>query len=455
MREAPGWTYRDALAAIWARSSYERGYIANPFADPASGERGLRRTAVLLDRLGRPQDHYGAVHVGGSKGKGSTCAMLAAVLRAAGYRVGLSTSPHLHTWRERITVDGEPVDEPTFAALTCRAVTAAEALEAEEPDLGRITTFELLTAMGLDHFAAAGCDVAVVEVGLGGTYDATNVLTPLVAAITRLDLEHVAALGDTLEAIAGAKAGIVKPGRPVVVSPQPPEALAVIEAAAVERASPLLAGDRDWYWSGSWRRFDAVGPWGHYGELRLGLPGAHQVENACTALAALWCLRDAGLPVAEAAIRKGLARVTWPGRFERVIRPQAPAVVLDGAHTPAAAAALATALAEEYPGRRAVVVLGTSADKDAAALARALAPVASTVVATRSGNPRAADAETVATGPRQVGLTAEVVPDVRQAVARAIELAGPAGLVLVTGSLFVVAEARETLGLGQPDPPLG
>lgn len=449
----PAWTYPDALRALWARSSYERGYITNPFSDPLSADRGLRRTAALLDRLGRPQDRYAIAHVAGSKGKGSTCAMIAAVLKVAGHRVGLATSPHLHSWRERVAIDGEPVPASTFAALTARAVAASEHVEAAEPDLGQITTFELMTAIALDGFATAGCDVAVVEVGLGGAYDATNVVLPVVAAITRLDLEHTAVLGPTLADIAVAKAGIIKPSRPVVVSPQEPAALAVLEATAAERSSPLLLGGRDWHWTGDWRAFAATGPWGRYDDLRLSLPGPHQVENAGTALAALWQLASAGVTVPEQAIRAGLAGARWPGRFELVTIPGGPTIVLDGAHTPAAAAALAATFTAELPGRRAVAVLGTSTDKDAAALGQALAPVASVVVATRSHNPRAASPETVAAGTHLVGLPTEIVDDVATALARAIDVAGASGVVLVTGSLFTVAEAREALGLAVADPP--
>lgn len=453
MGDAIPWTYREALGAIWDRSFYERGYVSNPFNDPASAARGLVRTAALLERLGRPQERYAIVHVAGSKGKGSTSALIAAALRAAGHRVGLATSPHLHAWRERVMVDGAPVAERAFADLTRRAVGAAEGLEADEPDLGRVTAFELLVAIGLDGFAAAGCDVAVVEVGLGGTYDATNVVTPVVAAITRLDLEHTAVLGPTIEEIAANKAGIVKPGVPVVVSPQEPAALGVIGARAEGRGSPLLVGGRDWRASGTWRSFALEGPWGREADLSLGLAGNHQVENAGTARAALWCAERAGVAVPEGAVRAGFAAARWPGRFERVAVAGMAEVVLDGAHTPAAAAALAATVAEEFPGRRATTVLGVGADKEPAALARALAPVAGRVVATRSANPRAAAPGVVAAGVALVGLATEERPTVAAAVDRARELAGRDGLVLVTGSLFVVAEAREALGLAVPDPP--
>lgn len=467
MPDEPRWSYRDALSAIWNRSGYDRGFISNPFWGDEAARLGLRRTEALLERLGRPQERYGIVHVAGSKGKGSVCAILDAILVAAGYRTGRYTSPHLHAFRERIAVDGRPIEEQVFAALTRRAVEAAEASEREEPALGEVTAFELTTAMALDAFAAAGCKLAIVEVGLGGTLDATNVVTPLVSVITALDFEHTAVLGNTLPAIAAQKAGIIKPGRPVAVSPQPSEALAVIEAVAREHDSRLLVGGRECTWRGTWSGFDAFGPWGPLRGLRLGLAGAHQVENACTALAAAWLLGEAGTPIPEPALREGLARASWPGRFERVTHPTGVAVVLDGAHTPASAAALAATLAAEeagatppgghpgYPARRAVLVLGTMADKDPAAVARALAPVVARVVATAARTPRAAPPERTAAGAEAAGLPVEVVPGVAAALTRAVALAVAEGLVVVTGSLAVVAEAREALGLAVADPPVG
>jgi dihydrofolate synthase/folylpolyglutamate synthase len=452
--DVPRWSYRDALRAIWERSGYDRGFISNPFWGDEAARLGLRRTEALLDRLGRPQERYGIVHVAGSKGKGSVCAVLDAILSAARYRTGRYTSPHLHAFRERIAVGGGPIEEQVFADLTRRAVEASEALEREEPALGEVTAFELTTAMALDAFAAAGCELAVVEVGLGGTLDATNVVTPLVSVITALDYEHTAVLGKTLPEIAAQKAGIIKPGRPVAVSPQPPEALVVVEAAARERGSRLLVGGRDWTWSGTWSGFEAFGQWGVLRDLRLGLAGAHQVENACTALAATWLLAETGTPVPETAVREGLAGASWPGRFERATLPAGTAVVLDGAHTPASAAALAETLAAEEPARRAVLVLGTMADKDPAAVVRALAPAAARVVATAARTPRAASPERIAAGVEAGGLPVEVVPGVAAALERAAERAGTAGLVVVTGSLAVVAEAREALGLAVADPPV-
>jgi dihydrofolate synthase/folylpolyglutamate synthase len=231
--------YRRALGRLWRRSAWERGLVADPFGGPGAGKRGLLRMSALLDRLGAPHRRYGVVHVAGSKGKGSTAAIAALALASAGHRTGLATSPHLHSWRERIVVDGEPVSEGVFADLAERTEAAAVATEVVSRELGGVTTFELVTAMGFLAFAESGCDIAVVEVGLGGEWDATNVVDPVVSAISRIDLEHTAILGPTEESIAAAKAGIVKPGRPVVVGAQPPGVLAVFEHRANDTRSPL------------------------------------------------------------------------------------------------------------------------------------------------------------------------------------------------------------------------
>jgi dihydrofolate synthase/folylpolyglutamate synthase len=446
------WSYAEALRELWSRSSYERGYISNPFGDPETGERGLARTRGLLEHLGEPQRGRVIAHVAGSKGKGSTASMIAAIAQAAGYRAGLYTSPHLHSYRERIAIDGEPVSETEFARAAQRAAWAAARLEATAGDLGQVTTFELLTGMAMDLFAAAECAVVVLEVGLGGTYDATNVVTPAVSVITALDLEHTAVLGATLAEIARAKAGIIKPGVPIVVAPQPAPIIALFAQIAAGTGSRLLVAGRDWSVAGTWRGFSVTGRWGDYRGLRSALPGNHQVENAATAIAATWELAPAGVQITETAVRDGLAGVRLAGRFERQPRPGGRTVIFDGAHTPASARVLAEAVQDEFPGQQAVVVLGASADKDLAAIGQALRPITRRVIATRSANPRAAEPAAVATAISALGISAEIEPDVASAVARATSEARPGEIVLVTGSLFVVADAREALGFGRPDP---
>jgi dihydrofolate synthase/folylpolyglutamate synthase len=406
----------------------------------------------LLEALGEPQQGRVIAHVAGSKGKGSTASMIAAIIQAAGHRVGLYTSPHLHSYRERIAIDGEPVREDVFADAARRASQAAARLEAAASDLGRVTTFELLTAMALDVFAAAGCDVIVLEVGLGGTYDATNLVTPAVSVITALDLEHTAVLGATLPEIARAKAGIIKPGVPVVVASQPPSIIDLLAEIAARNGDRFLTAGRDWSVAGSWRDFSVSGPWGDYRGLRSALPGNHQVENAATAIAATWQLSPTGVHVTANTVRHGLAGVRLAGRFEHHRLPNGRTVIFDGAHTPASARVLAQAVLAEFPGQRAVIVLGASADKDLRAIGEALHSLARRVIATQSTNPRAADASQVASALTALGFVTEIEPDVERAVARATSEGAPEELVLVTGSLFVVAEAREALGLGLPDP---
>jgi dihydrofolate synthase/folylpolyglutamate synthase len=446
--------YRSALQAIWDRSAWDRGFISNPFAGDEAADLGLRRTAAILDHFGRPQDRYGIVHVAGSKGKGSTCAFAASILKAAGYRTGRYTSPHLHTYRERIAVDGDLIGEEQFAALTWLALDATESLERERPDLGEVTAFELTTAMALRHFADAGCALAVVEVGMGGTLDATNVVSPLMSVITALDFEHTRVLGDTIEEIAANKAGIIKPGRPVVVTAQTPAAVQVIAGFADAAGSQMLLAGRDWQTRGPWTSFTVNGPWGSYDGLRSGLIGAHQVENAGAAIVATWLLGNNGFPVPESAARTGVGAVEWPGRAEVVARPDEPRYIIDGAHTPASAAALAATVAGLGDDRPTVLVLGMMADKDPGALIHALAPIARQVIATTNRSPRALSADAIATAAAGAGLPSETAADVPQALAQARSVVGPEGRVVVTGSLTTVAEAREALGLATPDPPV-
>lgn len=436
--------YAAALRAIWDRSSYDRGFISNPFAGDDVARLGLRRTERLLERFGRPHRAYPILHVAGSKGKGSTCAFAAGVLTAAGYRTGLTTSPHLHSFRERIAVDGAPIDVAAFAALVERAVGAAEAMEASEPELGRVTAFELLTAMALDHFAAVRCDAAVVEVGLGGLLDASNVVVPAASVITTLDYEHTEVLGSTLAEIAANKAGIVKPGVPVATAALPDEALTVVAGAVARNGSRWLLAGRDWERRGGWRRFDVTGPWGAYRDLRSALPGDHQADNAALAVAGLWL--GYGDRIDERAVRNGLAAVRWPGRFE-VVHISGETIVLDGAHTPAAARALAQTIAVEFPDQRPAIVLGVLRGKDARGIAAALAPIASAIVAVSPPGPRSLPADELAAAVSDTGVPVKT----SGGIASALQLAaGP--LCVVTGSLTTVAAARVGLGLGTADP---
>ncbi|MGI8476467.1 MAG: bifunctional folylpolyglutamate synthase/dihydrofolate synthase, partial [Thermomicrobiales bacterium] len=408
-------TYRDALAAIWERSSYDKGFIADPFAGDEVARLGLRRTELLLRELGDPQRGRRIVHVAGSKGKGSTCAFLSSMATRSGRRTGRFISPHLHSFRERVAVDGADLDHARFAALTALALEGCAAVERDHPEVRAVTAFELLTAMALRHFADEACDLAVIEVGLGGTLDATNVVDPAVSVIAALDYEHTQILGDTLAEIAANKAGIVKPGRPAVTAAQAPEAMAVIRRVAAESGSRLWIGGRDWTASGDWQDCSFDGPWGRFEHATLGLAGLHQVDNAGLALAALWLLAPNAGDWPEAAVREGLAQTRWPGRYEAV-DSAAGRIVLDGAHTSASARALAATWAAVEGDARAVVILGVMAEKDPAAIARELLPIARRFIATASASPRAMPADALAARLSPLGLPIGRAPTVEGAI---------------------------------------
>jgi dihydrofolate synthase / folylpolyglutamate synthase len=444
----PSWDYERALQELWRRSSYERGLITDPFGDTARAERGLERMRKLLAPLGNPHLNLPAVHIAGSKGKGSTGAFISSAATAAGHRVGFYTSPHLHRFPERLAINGQPLPDHIFAAEAQAVAAAADKLETSEPDVGQVTTFEMITAMAFNAFTRASCRLAVIEVGLGGRYDATNVIDPIVSVITRIDLEHTAVLGPTHADIAWQKAGILRRGVPSVSSPQVPAAAKTILEAATEIGSPLQIAGRDWSWDGTWRSFEAKGPWGTLSHLTLGIAGPHQIENACTALAALHVVDTAGIHVPEDSIRTGLAAARWPGRFER-IRAGNRDVIFDGAHTPAAAEALVEAWRDSVGSVHATVVLGMSSDKDARAFLTALHPLIGHLILTRADSPRAVIPDLIARDATALGIPHEIQPSVATAVeASKTRDEGP---ILITGSLFVVGEGREAFGLAEPD----
>lgn len=436
--------YQEALDFIWGLVNFETTTPAT--RDPYK----LDRMVALMARLGDPQARLRAVHVAGTKGKGSTAAMIERVLRAAGYRTGLYTSPHLHDPRERLRLNGELISKEAFVALVARLRPLIEEFQGT-------TTFEALTAMGFLWFEEAGVEIAVIEVGLGGRLDATNLLTPLVSLITPLALEHTAVLGNTIEEIASEKGGIIKPGVPVVTASQVPEALAVLRRIATERPAPLTVVPERWQGQRTqvslegqtfdlWERAPDGESVLCYPALPLALLGHHQVANATVAVAALHLLREQGVEWDEAALREGLASVSWPARVEVLHR--APLVVADGAHTTESAQALVATLREVLPGGwgRSILILGISADKELGALWEAFAPLAERLILTRSRHPRAAEPAALAAHPALVGRALETTPDVPEALELALSDAGPDDLIVVTGSLFVAAAAREVMG---------
>lgn len=385
---------------------------------------GLDGTRALLAALGNPHERFRSVHVAGTNGKGSVCAIVERVLREAGVRTGLYTSPHLVDFRERIRVIGQWADEARLGQRLAHIQSLPEGRDR--------TFFEVCTALAFDDFAARGVEWAVVEVGLGGRLDCTNVITPAVCVITSIGLDHTEILGDTIGKIAAEKAGIIKPGVPVVVAGGPGNA--TIAAIARERGAPLTiarAGTRP----PSWR--DVA--------LPPGLDGTHQAANAGLALQALARLRDAGLAIPDDALKRGLGGVRWPGRLER--SPREPRLVWDGAHNPQGIAALASAWEAVGGADPATVVLAVSRDKDVRVMLETLArrfPRAR-LIATRSRSERALEPESLARIARETGIEAESAPDVNAALARALARPGRES-VLLTGSLFAIGEAMETYG---------
>ncbi len=408
---------------------------------------GLTRTRALLAALGNPHRSFRSIHVGGTNGKGSTAAMIASVLGTRGYRVGLYTSPHLIDFTERIQIGGQVIPSDRVGALTEKVRQASDACLSEPP-----TFFEAATVLAFSYFAEAAVDCAVIEVGLGGRFDATNVLMPLVSVITTIGMDHQEYLGTTLEAVAFEKAGIIKQGTPVVVGRLPPEPLSVIRGAVAEREVPCIALGEDFKTRGeSPECFAYDGLRRRYDGLSCPLPGRHQLDNAACALAALELAEALGLEVGEEAVREGLRAVRWPGRLELVSRR--PDVWLDGAHNPQAAAALAAHLgvlssrrASAAPGRL-ILVVGMMRDKDRRGVLACLAavPGVSHVVLTSAAHPRAASPHELARDCEGLGLPVVLRPTVAEAFVYARSLAGPDDAVCVTGSLLVVGEAKAVL----------
>lgn len=444
--------YRDALAAIWDRSGYDRGFISNPFAGDDEAKRGLTRTSAVLDALGNPQVRVPLIHVAGSKGKGSTTVLIDAILRAAGMRSGRFTSPHLHSYRERFIVDDRPIDEDDFATLTETIMHAVHQAESKNPSMGRVTAWELSTAMALQWFAQTGCDVAVIEVGMGGTLDATNVIDPLISIITRLDVEHTAILGDTIPEIAANKAGIIKSGRPSVTIAQSAEALTVLQHRADEVGSELAVGERDWFVTGDESLFAVRGPWGTTDHLRTSLIGQHQVENAALAATAVE-LAFAQQRMPQSSIREGLLSAHHPGRYEIVRQNEGPTIIIDGAHTPIAAAALGSALQSHTDTDDIVLIVAMLDDKSPDQFLEPLSRLAPHWIITTLDSPRAMPTQKLATALDTLHQPYTSASSIADAITDAHHDTGNDRVIVITGSLTSVAEARVHLGLATPDPP--
>lgn len=431
--------YQEALHYVLGFTDYERtpGYSANF---------DLRRMEELLAKLNHPHLTTKSVHVAGTKGKGSTAAMIASILSAAGYRTGLYTSPHFHTLRERIRLDGKLITEEEVTLLTEELRPQIEAVN-RYGVYGQLTTFEILTALAFCYFREKNSDFQVLEAGLGGRLDATNVVTPEVCVITSISFDHMEVLGNTLSQIAMEKAGIIKAGSAVVSPPQTFEAAKIIEQVCQEKGAKLIEVGKDITWqkkghSLSGQIFQVRSANNEY-ELAIPLLGEHQLENATAAVAAIEVLVSRGVRISLRDVVIGLEQLSWPGRLQ--VLQHSPLFVVDGAHNADSARRLTEALQQYFQFDRIIFIIGTSVDKDTAGIVKELSSLPGTFIITRSRHPRSTNLSRLAEEFAAIGLAFQVVDKVSEAIEQALAKAKANDLICATGSLFVVAEVTEYL----------
>jgi len=409
----------------------------------------LRHVEELLNRMGNPQLAARTIHIAGTKGKGSVAAMIAQVLSASGYKTGLYTSPHLHNLRERISIDGTLISEADFAAAMAEVKPFIESMK-QDTSLRQLTYFEALTALAFAYFQKKRVDFQVLEVGLGGSLDATNVARPVVCIITPISLDHTQILGNSLEEIAQEKAGIIKSGCWVVLSPQPEEAAPVISDICREKEAKVVQVGKEitWHKIGGDLHHQSLAIEGRTSKYQVSIPllGDYQLENAATAVAALEILASEGFTISAADIAQGLARVKWPGRFQ--ILQQHPTVLVDGAHNVASMRSLVSNIKAYFSYKRIFLVFGTSCDKDIPGIVNELVSLSPQVIVTRTAHSRAAPLSTLAAEFSKRGIEPKTGETVTEAISRALSLADRTDIICVTGSLFVVAEALDYFSRG-------
>lgn len=406
----------------------------------------LDRISRFLELLGDPHTGIPTIHVAGTKGKGSTVAICASILAAHGYQTGMYTSPHLHTFRERMSLNLNPITENVFALLVEKIWCFAEDVGSSS-DLGRVTVFEFLTAMAFYYFNDNLVDSQVVEVGLGGRLDATNVFESSIPIITAIDLDHTAILGDTITDIAREKCGIIKRGSKVISAPQTSEALCVLESVCAENSAELILVGRDVKWESGessleGQEFLVNGRFGIY-KLFTPLLGLHQLDNAAVAVGAIEVFQEEGIDVSMEAIVNGIESVKWPCRME--ILQNHPLIVADGAHNPFAIDVLLKAVKKYFQFKRIILVIGTHKDKDLHRMAKVFMPIVDVVIATQSRHPRAASLYDLKQVFADFDAAVTECDNVSIAIRRAIDIAENGDLILVTGSLITAAEAREEI----------
>lgn len=415
----------------------------------------LNRMHKFMELFDNPHKKFPVIHVAGTKGKGSTSALIAHALYEEGYKVGFYTSPHLHDFCERIQVDFVPIKHEEMVAIV-------DEMRSKIPIVAEITTFELMTAMAFIYFEKRQIDYAVIEVGLGGRLDATNVVSPSISVITSLSLDHINVLGDTLAKIAYEKGGIIKNNTPVVIAPQKDEAILVLRKIAEERNSPLIQVGKDYLYAQAakslsgqnffvWPKEDQIAvnafiesagreDW-EPTKFHIPLLGFHQVQNAATAFTTLAVLRQNGLKISIDSIRKGFANVVWPGRFEVINRR--PFIVIDSAHNRESALRLRNAVDDYFPGIPVILVFGASEDKDIDGMLVELLPRVKVVITTKSIHPRAISPEDLVVKVNQMGVRAIPTQSLEEAFVQALKLAGKENLILVAGSIFVAGGMRD------------
>jgi dihydrofolate synthase / folylpolyglutamate synthase len=434
----------DYLSAVRYLLSLGRELAAPTQA--AAAKFNLENISVLLERLGRPDRAYPAVHIAGTNGKGSTAAFIEAILRDAGFRTGLNTSPHLERINERIRIHGEEISDGLFAEVFTRIHSIIEVLLAEGKLRAHPTYFECVTALAFEAFARERVEFAVIEVGLGGRLDATNIITPVVTVITRIDFDHENFLGHSLAEIAREKAGILKYHVPVVSAPQLPEAREILQARAQELNCPLLETqiafhvDEETVGGGCSRAIVSETSTGSSFRLSPHLPGRFQLQNALNAVAVARVLLARNFRIANPNIERGIAATQWPGRLEKL--QSRPDVYLDGAHNPGAARELAHFLEENFAGRRIFLIYGAMRDKAVDEVTGYLFPHASEVLFTEPGNPRAVSAAQLARMAGHHAAHFNIIVNAEGALEAALAKAQPEDAIFVTGSLYLVGELR-------------
>ena len=394
---------------------------------------GLSRTRELLEKMGNPQNQLQFVHIAGTNGKGSTAAMTASILRKAGYRTGLYTSPYIFRFHERMQVDGQCISDEELAEITEFVKPLAESME-DHP-----TEFELVTCIAMEYFKRHHCDVVSLEVGMGGELDSTNVIaSPLVAVLTNIGLDHTEFLGDTLEKICETKSKIIKPGTIAVTYREKPSVEAVIDARCKEVGAKWMPADFDSIHLISASLEGQVFDWGPYLGIHLPLLGKHQLYNAAVVLTIVKALRERGLTISDEAMREGIASVSWPGRFELVARN--PLFIVDGGHNPQCIEALVNNVRDYLGGKRLTVLTGVLADKDYGDMYQDMAQYAAEFVTVTPPNPRALPAQELKAYLERFGKPVTACDTVAEGVALAKKLAGADGVVLAYGSLYMVGD---------------